>query len=108
MKNLLIRFSVLCLAIATVSCSKDSSSNKTFTPKVSAVDVAKIVPTGMQTANPEAYAMISEMSGYMAMPAAFMQNPHGKRVLPQVLGRKGSILLYILMVIMVRNITLPM
>lgn len=78
MKNLLLRFSVLCLAIATVSCSKDSSSSKTFTPKVSAIDVAKIVPTGMQTAKPEAYAMISEMSGYMAMPAAFMQNPHGK------------------------------
>jgi hypothetical protein len=78
MKNLLIRFSVLCLAIVTVSCSKDSSSSNTFTPKVAAIDVAKIVPAGMQTAKPEAYAMISEMSGYMAMPAAFMQNPHGK------------------------------
>jgi hypothetical protein len=78
MKNLLIRFSVLCLAIATVSCSKDSSSSNTFTPKVAAIDVSKIVPTGMQTANPEAYGMISQMSGYMAMPAAFMQNPQGK------------------------------
>ena len=79
MKKLLIKFTVLCLAIATVSCSKDdSSSNKTFTPKVATIDVTKIAPAGMQNANPEAYGMLTQMSGFMAMPAAYMQNPNGK------------------------------
>lgn len=79
MKNFFIRLSILCLVVSTVSCSKDdSSSNTTFVPKVSTIDVTKIAPAGMQNANPEAYGMLTTMSGYMAMPAAFMQNPNGK------------------------------
>ena len=73
MKNFFIRLSILCLVVSTVSCSKDdSSSNTTFVPKVSTIDVTKIAPAGMQNANPEAYGMLTTMSGYMAMPAAYV------------------------------------
>ncbi|MGL2966177.1 hypothetical protein [Flavobacterium sp. XGLA_31] len=79
MKKLFIRLSVLCLTIAMVSCSKDdSSSQQTFTPKVSTIDLSKIAPAGMQDSAPGAYAMLSQMSGFMAMPAAYMHNPNGK------------------------------
>jgi len=52
MKKLLIKFSVLCLAIAMVSCSKDDSSSNTFTPKVASIDVSKIAPAAMAEGNP--------------------------------------------------------
>ncbi|WP_333600106.1 hypothetical protein [Flavobacterium sp.] len=79
MKKLFIRLSILCLVITAVSCSKDdSSSQQTFKPKVSTIDVSKIAPASMQNSAPEAYGMLSQMSAYMAMPAAYMQNPNGK------------------------------
>jgi hypothetical protein len=77
MKNLLIRFSLLCLVIATVSCSKDDSKSS-FTPKMASIDVSKIAPAAMETSNPQAYGLLTQMSGFMAMPSAYMHNPNSK------------------------------